>query len=162
MQQLFQTLSFAGTETALFIISMIPIVELRGAVPLGAAMGLSWPVTLLVSVVGNMVPVPFIIIFGKHLFAWLKKTRMFSKMMHAYENRLMKKATKVMKYSAIGLCLFVAVPLPGTGAWSGAAIAVLLDMRLKYALPSIALGVLISGLIMTLGSYGVIHLFGLF
>lgn len=162
MEELFKLFSFAGKEVALFIVSMIPLIELRGAVPLGAAMGMNWMVVLGISVIGNILPVPFIIIFGEKLFAWLKTTKLLAGITHKYEAKLMKKADNVTKYSIIGLCLFVAVPLPGTGAWSGAAIAALLNMKLKYALPSIALGVVIAGIIMTVGSYGLLNIVSLF
>ena len=153
MEQLFSWLS---KEVTLFLVSMVPLVELRGSIPLGAALGLDWVSVFGLSIIGNLLPVPFIILFGQKIFEWLKKSRFFSKYAIAYENRLMKKAEGVMKYSAMGLCLFVAVPLPGTGAWSGAVIAILLNMRMKYALPSIALGVVIAGAIMTAGSYGIL------
>lgn len=162
MEAIFNLFSFAGAEAALFIVSMIPLIELRGAVILGAAMHMNWMHVLTVSVIGNILPVPLIILFGERLIRWLKTTRLFSRFATQYEAKLMKQSESVMKYSAIGLCLFVAIPLPGTGAWSGAVIAALLNMRMKYALPSIALGVLIAGILMTIGSYGTIHVIGLF
>ncbi|MGG7176828.1 COG2426 family protein [Clostridium paraputrificum] len=158
MQAIYDFFSFAGKEVALLITSMTPIIELRGAIPLGAALGMGWTTVFFISVIGNLIPVPFIILFGKKIIGWLKTTRIFSGITHKFEDRLMRKSEDVLKYSAIGLCLFVAVPLPGTGAWSGAAIAALLNMSMKYAIISIAIGVAIAGVIMTLGSYGVLHL----
>lgn len=154
MQNIFNFFSFLGKEGALFIVSMIPLIELRGSILLGAAMKMNWLSVYIICVIGNLVPVPFIVLFGKKIIGWLKTTRLFSGMTHKIEAKLMKKADKVTKYSRIGLCLFVAIPLPGTGAWSGAAIAALLDMRIKHAFISITLGILIAGIIMTLGSYG--------
>ena len=156
MDRLFEFLSVAGKEVALFIVSMVPLIELRGSIPLGAALGMPWYTVLVISLIGNLIPVPFIIWFGRPLFKWLKQTKLLSGITHKVETRLMKKADKVTKYELIGLCLFVAVPLPGTGAWSGAAIAALLGMRMLPSFISIALGVVIAGVIMTLGSYGVL------
>ena len=135
---------------------MVPLIELRGSIPLGAALGMPWYTVLVISLIGNLIPVPFIIWFGRPLFKWLKQTKLLSGITHKVETRLMKKADKVTKYELIGLCLFVAVPLPGTGAGSGAAIAALLGMRMLPSFISIALGVVIAGVIMTLGSYGVL------
>ena len=109
---------------------------------------------LLVSLLGNILPVPFVLSFGKRLIHWLKTIPLFSKLAHRYEAKLMRNADKINTYSLLGLCLFVAIPLPGTGAWSGSALAALLALRIRYAFPAIALGVLIAGIIMTLGSYG--------
>ena len=150
-------------ELWVFFISMVPLIELRGAVPVGTALGMNWMLVMIIAVAGNLVPIPFIIKFGEQLFAWLRRTKLLSGIFSKYEARLMKKSEQVTKYSLIGLCLFVAVPLPGTGAWSGAAIAVLLNMRMRYAFCSIALGVLIAAVIMTLvssGVFGAIRFFG--
>ncbi len=159
---LFNFFSFGGTTFALFIISMIPIVELRGAVILGAALQMDWSLVFIVCVIGNILPIPFILAFGKKLIHWLKTLPLFKGLTTRYETRLLSKAHQVEKYSAIGLCLFVAIPLPGTGAWSGAILAALLDMRIRHALPAIALGVVIAGVIMTIGSYGLFSIFSSF
>lgn len=157
-QQLFDFFSGAGREAALFIISMIPIVELRGAIPLGAIMGMEWYKVFAICIVGNLLPVPFILWFVRPVLRWLKTTKLFSKFTIWIENKLLSKAGKVTKYEVIGLCLFVAIPLPGTGAWTGAGIAALLDMKLKPALFSITCGVLIAACLMTAGSYGLVGL----
>ena len=149
MQQIFDFFSGAGREVALLIVSMTPLIELRGSIPLGAALGMEWPVVFLISVVGNLLPVPFIVLFGRPLFKWLK-------------SKLMSKADKVTRYETIGLCLFVGIPLPGTGAWSGAALAALLGLRMKNALLAITGGVLIAGVIMTAGAYGLLGFLRLF
>ena len=162
IQQLFDFFSGAGKEVALFIVSMIPLIELRGSIPLGAAMGMAWPPVFLISIVGNLLPVPFIIWLGRPLFRWLKSTRLLSGVTTRYEQKLLSKADKVTRYETIGLCLFVGVPLPGTGAWSGAALAALLGMPMKNALCSITLGVLAAGVLMTVGSYGLLGFFSLF
>lgn len=133
-------------EIGVLIVSMIPVIELRGAIPTGVAIGINPLVVYLLSVVGNMIPVPFILAFIRPIFNCLKKTKMFG-FVKKIEDRAMNKSKKVQEKSIIGLMLFVAVPLPGTGAWTGALIASLLNMRYKYALPSIFMGVVVSGAI---------------
>ncbi|MBE5781593.1 MAG: small multidrug export protein [Clostridiales bacterium] len=152
--EILEFFSFLGQEAALFIVSMLPIVELRGAVPLGAALGIPWETTLTLALLGNLLPVPLLILFGRKILKWLQSTKRFGPFFRKYEEKLVHKAQSALKTSVMGLCLFVAIPLPGTGAWSGALIAALLDIRMKYALPAIVLGVLIAGVLMTLGSYG--------
>lgn len=136
-----------------FLISMVPIIELRGAIPVGAAHGNEWLLNMLVSVAGNMLPVPFILLFIRHILAWMQKTRLAA-IANWIENKAHKNTGKVTKYAALGLYLFVAIPLPGTGAWTGALVASMLDMRMKFALPSIFAGVVTAGTIMSLASYG--------
>lgn len=161
MQQLFDFLSVAGREVALFIVSMVPLIELRGSIPLGAALGMPWYTVFLISIVGNLIPVPFVLLLGRPIFQWLKTTRLLSGLVTRYENRLMSKADKVTRYETIGLCMFVGIPVPGTGAWSGALLAVLLNMRMKHALLAILCGVLAAGVLMTLGAYGVVGFLGM-
>lgn len=136
-----------------FFISMVPIIELRGAIPVGAARGNEWLFNMLFSVAGNMLPVPFILLFIRHILAWMKKTR-FAPVADWIENKAHKNTGKVRKYATPGLFLFVAVPLPGTGAWTGALVAAMIGMRLKFALLSIFGGVVTAGIIMSLASYG--------
>ena len=145
-----------------FFISMLPIIELRGAIPVGAAMGLPLWSNYLVSVVGNFLPVPFILLFIRYILAWMKTTKRLSKIALWLEEKAQKNTVKVMKYASLGLFVFVAIPLPGTGAWTGALVAAVMNMRLKYALPSILLGVLAAGVIMSLASYGVVGIFNFF
>lgn len=159
-QQIFDYFLGAGRETALFFISMVPLIELRGSVPFGAALGMEWYWVYLISVIGNLLPIPFILLFLRPVIRWLKTTKLLSGIVTRFEAKMIKKADKVTKYEVIGLALFVAVPLPGTGAWSGAAIAALLGMRLKMAMLSISVGVLTAGAIMTIASYGVVNMLG--
>lgn len=158
-QQLFDFFLGAGKEAALFIISMIPIVELRGAIPFGAALGMPVHQVFFLAVLGNLLPVPFIILFVRPVFNWLKTTRLLSGFANWLENKILSKADKVTRYEMLGLLLFVAIPLPGTGAWTGAGIAALLNMRMKHAFISIFAGVLVAGVIMTILSYGVVGIF---
>ena len=155
------TSCFAGWnhELAVFLVSMIPVVELRGAVPFGMGLGMDWRTVYILSVIGNMLPVPFIIKFFRPIIEYLKKTKLFGKLATKLHERSVKKSENVLKYKVFGLFIFVAIPLPGTGAWTGAAIAALLNMRIKHAIPAILLGVVCAGIIMMLLSGGVGALF---
>lgn len=162
MDAVYQYISWMGPEPALFFISMIPLLELRAGILLGTALGLDWLTVYLLSVAGNILPIPFIVLFGKRIFSWLRRTKWMRPHFKRYEAHLIKKSDKIIKYSFWGLLLFVGIPLPGTGAWSGAAIAVLLNMRLKHAVPAIFCGILLAGVIMTLGSHGLFNFLKLF
>ncbi len=142
-----------------FAVSMVPIIELRGAIPLGIGLGLNWFWVYIVCVVGNMLPIPFVIRIIRPLIEWLIHSKMFHKVGNWLDNRTKKKSESITKYKKLGLLIFVAIPLPGTGAWSGAMVAGLLNMRLKDALPAIFAGVAIAGIIMVLVSLGVFALF---
>lgn len=145
-----------------FLISMVPVVELRGAIPVGAVMGLPFWLNYLLCVVGNFLPVPFILLFIRKILSWMKTVKRLDKIALWLEAKAQKHSNKVMKGVAAGLFVFVAIPLPGTGAWTGSLVAALFDMRMRYALPTIFLGVCVAGLIMTLGSYGLVGLFQIF
>lgn len=150
----------AGKALATFIVSMLPIVELRGAIPVGVAFGLPVWQAALISIVGNIIPAPFIIAFIRVIMDWLRTK---SKAMQKFVAWLEKKGTgpkadQVRKAEFWGLMLFVAVPLPGTGAWTGSLVAALLDIRMKRALPPIILGVLIAAVIVSLATAGVVTL----
>ena len=143
----------------IFLISMLPIIELRGAIPIGAAIGLPWYLNMIVSVVGNMLPVPFILLFSVKVFEFMKKHNIMIKFIEKIENRAKKRSEGLATGEFIGLMLFVAIPFPGTGAWTGALIAALLQFNRKRSFFYIGLGVVIASVIMTLASYGVISLF---
>ena len=160
MEAFFEWLTGAGVETALFLISMLPLVELRGAVPLGIAAGMPWAEVLAISILGNLLPIPFVILFAERLLDWLATLPLFRKPAAWYREKLDSKKGQVTRYARWGLFIFVAIPLPGTGAWSGAAIAALLKMRPGRAFISIACGVVAAGLIMTVASSGVLGIFG--
>jgi uncharacterized membrane protein len=137
-------------------ISMLPIVELRGGLPAGVAMGLPIPVAFAAAFVGNMIPVPFIILFIRKIFVFIR--RYLPRLAHIIdriEAKGLAKSKRVLDYQTWGLLLFVAIPLPGTGAWTGSLIAAMLDMRLKRAVPVITLGVVIAGCIIAALTYGV-------
>ena len=142
-----------------FFVSMVPVLELRGAIPMGVAAGLSPLAAMLIAVAGNMVPVPFIILFTRRVFHWLRDKGTFGTLVQKLEHRAAQKSEVVKKYAGIGLCILVAIPLPGTGAWTGALVAALLDIRLRHAVPAIFVGLLIAAAITLAVTMGVIHLF---
>lgn len=139
----------------IIFVSMLPIVELRGAIPIGCGMGLpAWQV-FIAAVIGNLIPVPFIILFIRNVFRFVReKWSRLDRFVDRLEAKAMTKADKVRRYEILGLWLLVAIPLPGTGAWTGALIAALTDIRLRRAFPTIAVGVITAGVIVTAMSYG--------
>lgn len=154
------TETFAGRTLATFIVSMIPVVELRGAIPLGVGLGLSPWYSMLVSIVGNMVPVPFMLLFIRRVFQWMKsKSERLSKWVDRRVEKTMKRRKAVYNSEILGLILFVAVPLPGTGAWTGSLLAALLNIRLRNAVLSILCGVVIAAVIITTLTYGFLGIF---
>lgn len=142
-------------------IAALPVLELRGAIPYGVANGLPYFGVLAVSVIGNMLPVPFIILFVRKIFDWMKKKSKFlAGIAEKLEKRAENKMDVIEKYEMLGLFILVAIPLPGTGAWTGSLISALLGLRLKNAFPMILLGVLTAGVIMMIISYGVDAIIG--
>ena len=139
-------------------IAAVPVVELRGAIPAGVALGLEPQLACGAAIVGNLLPVPFIILLVRQAFDLLRKHPFFATKIDALERHAHLKGRLVRKYRLLGLTLFVAIPLPGTGAWTGALVAAFLNIRLRNALPAITLGVLIAGGLVTLMTMGVIHL----
>ena len=146
----------AGKIIGITFISMIPIIELRGSIPVGFVMGLPWFASLVCSIIGNMLPVPVILLFVVKVFEFMKKHNILTKFVNKMEQKAMNRSEKVSKGEFWGLMLFVAIPLPGTGAWTGALIAALLKMNRRDSFLSILLGVTIAGTIITLGTYGVL------
>lgn len=147
-----------------FFVSMVPLIELRGAVPIGTGLGLPWDMTLIVSIIGNCVPIPIILMFVKAVLTWMRscKVVLFRRISNWLHEKAEKNRAKIDKYAAWGLFIFVAIPLPGTGAWTGALVASLFDMPKGKAMLSISAGVVSAGLIMTFGSQLVKFLVGLF
>lgn len=142
-------------EVIVFIVSLLPILELRGGIIAGFAMGMDWLPTFLIAYVGNLLPIPFILLFIRFIFRALQKTPLAS-VVQWCEKKAESKSETIRKYAYWGVFLFVAVPLPGTGAWMGALIAALLHMDPKKAFPCIALGVLTAGIIVSVLSFGVL------
>ena len=135
---------------------MVPIIELRGALPSGVAMGLSPWTAFAVSVIGNMVPVPFIILFIRRILDWMKRFDTFRRFAEKLEAKAQKHEDKIQKYEALGLFILVALPLPGTGAWTGSLVAAIFAIRLKSAVPVIFAGVITAGLIVLFITYCVV------
>lgn len=133
---------------------MVPFIEIRGSVPAGALLGLPAPLCFIVSVLGNMLPVPFILLFIKKILAFMKTVPRLAPIAGWVEERANRRTDRVTKYAVFGLALFVGIPLPGTGAWTGSLIAALLDMKFGYAILSVFAGVLLAGFIMSGISYG--------
>ncbi len=146
----------------IFAISMVPVIELRAAIPIGAGMGLEMWQCFLAAVLGNLLPVPFLVLFGGKVLHWLAGFEKFGKPFRKILEIGEKKVGKMNKTLFWGLLTFVAIPLPGTGAWTGSLVAITLGLSLKKAFPPIALGVVGAGLIMMLGSYGIVGLFNIF
>lgn len=142
-----------------FLTSMVPVLELRGAIPVGVAGGLPVLTAMLIAIVGNLVPIPILIVFTRRVFDWLKTKGKIKTLVEKLEAKAEAKSEIVHKYEWWGLCILVAIPLPGTGAWTGALVAAVLGMRLKRAMPAIAVGVLIAGIIVTSVTYGITAIF---
>ena len=158
MQWLTETM--AGEFLLTMLVSMVPVIELRGGIPFGVAAGLPVWMAMLASVIGNLIPVPFIIVYIRRIFQWMRRCMpRFGGMIDKLEAKAHLKGQKVQKYQYFGLALFVAIPLPGTGAWTGALAAAFLDMRLRKALPSIVAGVAAAGVVVSAITYGVTSIF---
>lgn len=145
-----------GSFFITLVVAMLPVLELRAAIPIGVSMGLGPWQALLAAIIGNMIPVPFLILFIRRVFAWLR--RHFPKIegtLSRLENKAHLKGRKVSKYKYLGLLILVAIPLPGTGAWTGSLVAALLDMSVSKSLPAILFGVIIAG-ILTLSITGLV------
>ena len=149
-----------GNAFVTFLISMLPVVELRLAIPVGVSMGLPVWQAAVISAVGNIIPVPFIIAFIRVIMDWLstKSARMRQFVAWLEKKGTGPKADRVRRGEFWGLLLFVAIPLPGTGAWTGALVAALLDIRMRRALPPIVTGVAVAAVLVSLATAGVIHL----
>lgn len=147
-----------SSEVIAFIVSLMPVLELRGGLIAAKLMNVEFIKAFIICYIGNILPVPFILFFIRRIFDFLKRFKKIGGIIEKLEAKSLSKADNVRKYKLWGLFLFVAIPLPGTGAWTGALIADLLQIRIKDALPTIAAGVFVAGLIISALSYG---LFGL-
>ena len=145
-----------GKELIVFIISMLPILELRGGLIAASLLNMNPVTSFIVCFLGNILPIPFILWFITPLFNKMKKTKLFSGLVDKLENKAMSKKEQIEKYEFWGLLLFVGIPLPGTGAWTGCLIAALLDMNKKKSFLAASLGVLLAGIIMMILSFGVL------
>lgn len=147
---------FVSREIVIFIISMIPILELRGGLLVASLLDVSITTAIPICIVGNIIPIPFILLFIKQIFKWLKKIKLFRGMVERMETKAMGKSDTIKKYEFWGLMLFVGIPLPGTGAWTGSLIAALLDIDFKKAVLAELCGIIIATVIMSIVSYGLL------
>lgn len=145
-----------GKELIVFIISLMPILELRGGLIAAALLGLNVVPAFIICLIGNLLPIPFILWLITPIFNWLKKTKHLSKLVDKIEKKALKKKDKIEKAEFFGLLFFVGIPLPGTGGWTGSLIAALIDMDKKKALCAITLGVILAGLIVGSLSFGLL------
>lgn len=143
-------------ELIVFIISMVPILELRGGLLAASVLNIDIVRAIWLCVAGNIIPVPFILFLITPIFNWLKRTKTFRPLVERLENKAMGKSAQIEKYQFWGLVLFVGIPLPGTGAWTGSLIASLLGMKFKKAFPAVILGIAVATVIMSIVSYGLL------
>lgn len=147
---------YVSKEIVVFIISMIPILELRGGLIVSQLLQIPITTAIPICIIGNIIPIPFIILFIKQIFKWMKKIKLFRGLIEKLENRAMSKSDNIKKYEFWGLVLFVGIPLPGTGAWTGSLIAALLEVDFKKAVLAELLGIAIATVIMSFVSYGLL------
>ena len=155
-----ELLNFLSIELTVLLTAAMPIIELRGAIPVGMSLGMSPAHATVISFIGSMIPVPFILFTIRPIFNYLKKTKLFKNLVHKLTDRsLNNNGGKIQKYGAWGLMLIVAIPLPGTGVWSGSLAAALLNMRFKWAFLAILVGNLIAAILVMTLSNGVVRVF---
>ena len=161
-QSIIQALGSLPPDLTTFVIAMLPIVELRGAIPYAIGAGLPWPEAYVLAVLGNLVPVVPLLLFLGPVSEWLRRIPVFDRFFDWLFARTRKRSRLVQTYGPWGLALFVAIPLPVTGGWTGAALAYLLGIPFRRSFPAIALGVALAGVVVTLAVMGVIGLGGVF
>lgn len=150
----------AGDFVMTMLVSMVPIVELRGGIPYGVAAGLPVWLAYIAAFIGNLIPVPFIVVYIRRIFKWIRRHMpRLNHVIDKLEKKAHLKGATMQKYQYLGLAIFVAIPLPGTGAWTGALAAAFLDMRLKKAFPAAVLGVAVAGFLISVLTYGIASLF---
>lgn len=147
---------FISPEGAVFIISMIPILELRGGLLAASLLKIPAVKAIPICIAGNIIPIPFILLFIRQIFKWLKKTKLFRELIIKLENRAMGKSDQIKRYEFLGLLLFVGIPLPGTGAWTGSLIASLLEVDIKKSSIAIFCGLVMATVIMYVVSYEIV------
>lgn len=149
-----------GAFLSTVVVSMAPVLELRFGIPWGVAHGLSHFAAFVAAVIGNMIPLPFIVVYIRRIFKWMRRhLPQLDRVVDKLEAKAHLKGRKVTKYRYLGLMIFVAIPLPGTGGWTGALVAAFLDMSLRKSLPAIFAGVLIAGFLITGITYGFTSIF---
>lgn len=142
-------------DLTVFIISMIPILELRGGLIAAKVLSIPYVRALILCIIGNIIPIPFILLFINKIFEWLKNFKITRGIVEKLEKRAMGKSESIQKYEFLGILLFVGIPLPGTGAWTGSLIAALLRVKLRKAVPAVFLGIVLAAAIMSFIAYGI-------
>ena len=155
------TTSIIGKIIMTMTVSAVPVVELRGGIPYGVVQGLPIWVAYLASVLGNMIPIPVILLFLDKVFDWMRSYDKLAGIVHKLEAKAHLQGRKVTKYRKLGLMILVAIPLPGTGAWTGALVASVLDIPPKEAIAPIFWGVVIAGILVTIATFGISSLFAI-
>ena len=145
-----------GKEVIVFIISMLPILELRGGLIAAAILKMDFLPAYIISMIGNILPIPIVLIFLEKIFEFLKKFKLTEKIITKIEKKILSKKNQIEKYGYLGLVLFAGIPLPGTGAWTGAGLAVLLNLNKKKSFIAIMLGIILASIIMSILSYGIL------
>lgn len=145
-----------GREVVVFIISMLPLLELRGGLIAATILKLGFIPAYVISILGNVVPIPIVLLFLNKVLDWLRGFNATKNFVTKIENKILSKKGQIEKYGYIGLMLFVGIPLPGTGAWTGAGLAVLLHLDKKKSFIYIMLGVILASIIMSIISYGIL------
>ncbi len=148
-----------GAILTTFFVAMVPVIELRGALPIGVGMGLAPLLATAIAVIGNLVPIPFILVLLQYIMELMRKWKWSKKIVTWLEKKVEKNRAKVDKYGWWGLMILVAIPLPGTGAWTGALVASCLEMDKKKAFSAITVGVLVAAVIVLAVTYGATQLF---
>ncbi len=151
-------LKIIADELTVLFIATLPLVELKGAIPIGVSMGMNPIHATILGILGSLIPVPFLLLFLEPIFMYLKSTELFKGFADRMVKNTIRKGKNIEKYRAIGLIIFVAIPLPGTGVWSGSLAATLFNIQPKYAFPAIALGNSIAGIIIFILSYIVVNI----
>jgi len=140
----------------IFIVSLLPIIELRGGLIAASILEVEFIKAFIICFIGNILPVPFILLLIEKIFDFMKKWKFTKKIVTKIEKKALSKSDQINKYGYLGLLLFVGIPLPGTGAWTGTLLAVLLKLNRKKSFIAISLGVLLAGIIMSILSYGIL------
>ena len=150
---------YLSAQVVVFIISMVPILELRGGLLAAKLLGVPLLQAIPFCIVGNLIPIPFILLFIKKIFSWMKNFKIFRGLVERLENRAMKKSDSVSNAEFLGLTLFVGIPIPGTGAWMGSLIAALLEMDFKKAIKAELIGIAMATIICSILWYGLLGMF---
>lgn len=149
---------YVSAQIVIFIVSLLPILECRGGLIVASLLQVKITQAIPICVIGNIIPIPFLLLFIKRVFRWLKKFKLFRPLIEKLENRALHKSKNMDRGEFLGLLLFVGIPLPGTGAWTGSLIAALLDMDIKEASLAMLLGVFMATIIVSILSYGLLSM----